>query len=90
LPKKGSWTIEKVLLLCGRMDYRLSSVLLRECVWNASRLRLPNRTSMPEMRASISRSKHFINLNRMLEKHHILLCLQETDLEVQEKMLSEE
>jgi hypothetical protein len=45
---------------------------------------------MPEMRASISRSKHFINLNRMLEKHHILLCLQETDLEVQEKMLSEE
>jgi hypothetical protein len=31
-----------------------------------------------------------INLNRMLEERHILLCLLEMDLEVQEAMLVEE
>jgi hypothetical protein len=43
-----------------------------------------------KMRASGSRSKHSINLNRTLEERQVLLCLQETDLEVQEVMLAEE
>jgi hypothetical protein len=42
------------------------------------------------MYASSSRSKHSISLNRMLKERQILLCLLETDLEVQEAMQAEE
>jgi hypothetical protein len=42
------------------------------------------------MCTSSSRSKQFIGLNRTLEECQILLCLQDTDLEVQEVILAEE
>jgi hypothetical protein len=41
-------------------------------------------------RASSSRSKQLNHLSRTLEERHILLCLQETDLEVHEAILEEE
>jgi hypothetical protein len=40
--------------------------------------------------ASSSRSKRLISLNGTLEECHILLCLQEMDLEVQEVILAKE
>jgi hypothetical protein len=40
--------------------------------------------------ASSSRSKQLTDLGRALEEHQILLCLQQTYLEVQEVMLAEE
>jgi coenzyme F420-reducing hydrogenase alpha subunit len=43
-----------------------------------------------QVRASGSKSKQLINLGRMLEERKILLCLQETDLEVQEAILAQE
>jgi hypothetical protein len=43
-----------------------------------------------QMRASSTRSKQLIGLSRTLEECQILLCLHETDLEVQEAKLAEE
>jgi hypothetical protein len=37
---------------------------------------------LARMRTSTSHSKHFINFNRLLEEHQILLSLQERNLEV--------
>jgi hypothetical protein len=45
---------------------------------------------LARMCAFISWSKQLISLSRMLEEHHILLCLQKMDLEVRKAMLVEE
>jgi hypothetical protein len=60
--------------------------------WDASRVRAEGvrQDFFAQMRASSSRSKQLIGLNRTLEECQILLCLHETDLEVQEAKLVEE
>jgi hypothetical protein len=56
---------------------------------SVSRSRLPSRTSTPRC-VPLVPGLNTINLNRMLEERHILLCLLEMDLKVQEAMLVEE
>jgi chromosome segregation ATPase len=49
-----------------------------------------HRDYLAQVRTFSSLSKQLISLSRSLEEHQILLCLQETDLEVQKVMLVEE
>jgi hypothetical protein len=69
-------------------------VPLGGCAQNAtlvtSRPRLPSRTTLLGHDPFCSQFKQLISLNRVLEECQILLCLQETDMEVREAMLAEE
>jgi hypothetical protein len=64
--------------------------VIMECDVSRIRAEVVQQDIFTQARISSSRSKHLTDLNRALEECQILLCLQETDQEVQEAILAEE